>query len=258
MKYLTIFKFNTQAKNNYQFAKAFDSKAAAEKFVKSCAESAKTNALKNTENETFLIEVTHENTTNEITAEIKPIDTTAKYELTYEKNSENIETNYFKTEDELIKSASKILDEYGYEAAPEETRYFHWKVNDSAKNLSVTLRGHLVIMGDGDNNVVASYDIIDLEYFFKHFTDEITKLQVAAKVTKTADLKDARKKGLVNLLVGAGIAALGGILSFVSYNNAKPGESYTIYTGIIVIGIIDAICGIYYLIRPSAALPKDK
>ncbi len=62
------------------------------------------------------------------------------------------------------------------------------------------------------------------------------------------------KRGLINLLVGAGIAALGGILSFVSYN-AKPGESYTIYTGIIVIGIIDAICGIYYLIRPSAALP---
>ena len=40
------------------------------------------------------------NTHNGSTAEIKPIDTTAKYELTYEKNSEeNIETNYFKTED---------------------------------------------------------------------------------------------------------------------------------------------------------------
>lgn len=258
MKYLTVFKFNTQAKNNYQFAKTFDSKTAAEKFIKSCAEATKTNALKNTENETFLIEVTNEGITHEITAEIKPIDTTAKYELTYEKNSENIETDYFKTEDELIKAASKILDEYGYEAAPEETRYFRWKINDSAKSLSINLRGHLVIMGDGDNNVVASYDIIDLEYFFKHFANEIAKLQVAEKITKTADLKDARKKGLVNLLIGAGIAALGGILSFISYNNAKPGESYTIYTGIIVIGIIDAICGIYYLIRPSTALPKDK
>ena len=56
--------------------------------------------------------------------------------------------------------------------------------------------------------------------------------------------------------MGPGIAALGGILSFVSYNNAKPGESYTIYTGIIVIGIIDAICGIYYLIRPSQLFLK--
>lgn len=113
-------------------------------------------------------------------------------------------------------------------------------------------------MGSEDENVVASYDSADMQAFCKNFDQEVTTLAAANQVENAELLKSGRKKGLINLGVGAAIAIVGALISYASYSNAKPGQTYTVYTGIIAIGVIDAVCGLYYLINPKATLPKDK
>lgn len=77
--------------------------------------------------------------------------------------------------------------------------------------------------------------------------------------------KDARKKALKELLIGLAVAAVGGFVSWASYSSAKPGGSYTVYTGIIVLGIFYAGKGIWDLIFPfgikgdkAPLAPEDK
>ncbi len=66
-----------------------------------------------------------------------------------------------------------------------------------------------------------------------------------------------RKKALKEFLIGAGFAALGGIATFASYNSARPGGTYTVYTGIIVLGAVYAIKGLFGLIFPNAFKKKS-
>ena len=113
-------------------------------------------------------------------------------------------------------------------------------------------------MGSEDENVVASYTSADMQAFCKNFEQAVLALGQANQAEKSELLKAGRKKGLTNLGIGAAIAIVGILLSVASYNSAKAGETYTVYTGIIVVGIIDALCGLYYLINPKATLPKDK
>lgn len=69
--------------------------------------------------------------------------------------------------------------------------------------------------------------------------------------------KDVRKRGIKELLGGVAVAALGIIMSVVSYNTAKAGETYTVYTGIIVLGIAYACKGVYDVAFPNG-LGKKK
>lgn len=59
-----------------------------------------------------------------------------------------------------------------------------------------------------------------------------------------------RKKALKEFLIGAAVAAAGGIATAVSYNSARPGGSYTVYTGLIALGIVYAIKGLWGIIFP--------
>lgn len=68
---------------------------------------------------------------------------------------------------------------------------------------------------------------------------------------------EGRKKALKEFLVGAGVAAAGGIITAISYSTAKPGERYTIYTGIIVLGLVYAVHGLYKMAFPLG-LKKSK
>lgn len=68
---------------------------------------------------------------------------------------------------------------------------------------------------------------------------------------KVVDAKAVRKQslicgggGIVMLAIGAGATAL-------SYDNAKPGGTYTVYTGIIVLGAWFLIKGILGLVYPQ-------
>lgn len=68
---------------------------------------------------------------------------------------------------------------------------------------------------------------------------------------------EGRKKALKEFLIGAGVAIAGGVITAISYNNAKPGESYTVYTGIIALGVVYAVHGLYKMAFPLG-LKKSK
>lgn len=250
MKYLTIFQMD-----KFQSASGFDTKAKAEAFVKSCAESAKTKALKNNETDDYILTM---NNGQELCASIKEVDTLIKYELSYDKNDERIETSYYETRDAAVSAAKKILDDLDFSASPEENHYGCWNIDNTEQNLKVRLSLKLVLMGVERENVIESYNCYDMKYAASHFDEISAQYQLVEDVTKTVVVKEARKRGLKNLGIGAAIAIAGLIFTAISYSNAKPGGTYTVYTGIIAIGVIDAVVGLYYLINPKAALPKDK
>ncbi len=61
----------------------------------------------------------------------------------------------------------------------------------------------------------------------------------------------ARKKALKELLIGGAVAIVGVVASVASYNMAKVGETYTVYTGVIVVGAVYALKGLFGLAFPS-------
>lgn len=69
-------------------------------------------------------------------------------------------------------------------------------------------------------------------------------------MSNSKDKTTARKKALKEFLIGAGVAAAGGIATAVSYNSARPGGTYTVYTGIIALGAVYAVIGLWGLIFP--------
>lgn len=249
MKHLAIFQLD-----NFETAIGFDTKQALIDYIEACAKEAKTNALKNESGKSYIISLPNN---RQLNIALQEVDTLIKYELSYEKNGENIETSYYPTRAKLVSAAHKILDELDFEASKEEDSLGSWQASSTEPKLEAKLSGHLVLVGSEQDNVLESYNCVDMEYFCAHSEVELAKLDAKAKTVKAASLKDGRKKGLINLGIGLAIAAVGALISFISYNNAKPGETYTVYTGIIVIGIIDAICGLYYLVNPKAALPKE-
>lgn len=72
------------------------------------------------------------------------------------------------------------------------------------------------------------------------------------------DKTEARKKALKEFLIGAGVAAAGGIITFISYSTAKPGERYTIFTGVIALGIVYAVHGLFRMVFPAKTKESGK
>lgn len=72
---------------------------------------------------------------------------------------------------------------------------------------------------------------------------------------KIVDKASVRKRGAIELLIGVAVAAAGGILTAISYNAARPGERYTVYTGVIAIGVVYAFKGLFDIAFPK--VPKD-
>lgn len=249
MKYLAIFQLAGS-----ESAASFTSKKAAEEFIKTCATLAK--AKLTTLDDTYTLRTSRKNPI-EITASVSPIDTTIEYQLTHDRDGATLDTTYYTTRRSAVSAAHKILDQLGFVAGSGEDEAGTWAVNNPEQNLNVLLRLRLVVTGS-DHNVVSSYDACDLEYFFQHLDAEYNNLETANAIAADTAIKSGRKKGLVNFGLGLAISAVGGLLTFISYSSAKPGDRYTVYTGLIVVGIIEALCGIYYLINPKAALPKDQ
>lgn len=250
MKYLTIFQ-----SDKLTAASSFTSHKLAVDYINNCAKAADARALENNENGTFLIESKKDNQSI-FTVKIEPVDTEVKYELTSNDGSKT-ETTYYTTRKALIDKVHETLDGYGFDASTEEDTTGEWSVRSSERNLNLTLSAKLTVMADGDT-VVSSYQSCDMLAFSKNITANLAKVDQDNTILTADQLKAGRKKGLVNLCIGLAIAAVGGLMSYVSYSNARPGEKYTIYTGFIAIGVIDAICGLYYLINPKATISKNK
>lgn len=250
MNYLTIFQMD-----KFQSAMSFSSQKKAEDFINECATAAKAKALKNNETSSYILTLSDG---KELNASIQAVDTLVKYELTYDKNDERVETAYYETRTAAVTAAKKILDQLDYSASAEENHYGHWSINNAEQNLKVRINLKLVLVSAEHDNVIESYNCYDMKYAAEHLDEIAAEYALVENVTKTVVVKEARKRGLRNLGIGAAIAIAGLILTAISYNNAKPGERYTVYTGIIAIGVVDALIGLYYLINPKAALPKDK
>lgn len=74
---------------------------------------------------------------------------------------------------------------------------------------------------------------------------------------KNQEKSVARKKAVKEFAIGLAAAAAGAGISFVSYNSARPGGTYTVYTGIIAIGVIYACKGLFGMVFPLG-LKKSK
>ncbi len=59
-------------------------------------------------------------------------------------------------------------------------------------------------------------------------------------------------------IIGLGIVFLliGGALTGMSYQGTKPGNRFTVFTGLIFVGIYDIVRGLYYLANPKAMIKK--
>jgi hypothetical protein len=51
------------------------------------------------------------------------------------------------------------------------------------------------------------------------------------------------------MLAGLGMAALGGILTAVTHSSADNGGTYYVFTGLLVLGGINFLRGLYYYMR---------
>ena len=72
------------------------------------------------------------------------------------------------------------------------------------------------------------------------------------------DKTAARKRAIKEFAIGAAVAAAGGIATYVSYSSARPGGTYTVYTGFIALGVVYAIKGLIGLVFPKAFADKNK
>lgn len=75
---------------------------------------------------------------------------------------------------------------------------------------------------------------------------------------KSQDIKSERKSSLISLIIGAALTALGIIVSVASYNNAGPGETYTVYYGVVIFGVIIGGRGLIGLIAPRFFTKRAK
>ena len=114
----------------------------------------------------------------------------------------------------MVERAHVILDELGYDASTEEDRAGKWSINNPDQNLVLNLNANLVVMGSDNENVVATYGAADIQSFCKNFEQEVSTLNQAEK---SEQLKAGRKKGLINLGIGAAIAIVGALVSYASY-----------------------------------------
>ncbi len=259
MKYLAIIQLET-----LNAATAFSTKAAAEKYLKECADLAqlKTVAGEKEGSYTFVDQngktedSTRSTAIDKLSARIEPVDVEVKYQLVYDKNDKNVETQLYDDRKALVTEADKIIDQHEYNATKDEDMMGRWSIDNLDQSLKIDLTAKLVLLSSKDEHVVSSYDSVDMKAFFHNFNQSVEQLNTTVANASANELKAARKKGFVNLGIGLVIAAVGGILSLVSYNNAKPGEKYTIYTGIIAIGAVDACLGLWYIINPKAGIKK--
>lgn len=259
MKYLAIFQLET-----LNAATVFDTKAAAEKYIKECASLANLKTASGEKENTYTFTDQSKSTDdtarsiaiNKLAAHVEPVDAEIKHQLIYNKNDKNVETQLYADRKTVVEEADKIIDEYEYNATKDEDMMGSWSIDNLEQSLKIDLSAKLVLLSSKDEHVVSSYDSVDMKAFCRDFDQSIERLNTTVANDNINELKAARKKGFINLGIGLAIAAVGGILSLVSYNNAKPGEKYTIYTGIIAIGAVDACVGLWYVINPKAGTNK--
>ncbi len=100
-------------------------------------------------------------------------------------------------------------------------------------------------------SVEEEYSCFDIKYFFRHIGKAIsdTKLKLYAEIRSKA-----------SSLMGSGVAmfVIGLILTSISSSSAKPGGTYIVFTGLLLVGIWRFLKGGYYYINPEALIERAK
>ncbi len=77
-------------------------------------------------------------------------------------------------------------------------------------------------------------------------------------IMSNKDQTSVRKRGVKELIGGVVLAAVTGIISYISYDTAKAGETYTVYYGGIALGIVYAVKGLYDIAFPAGFSKQEK
>ena len=110
----------------------------------------------------------------------------------------------------------------------------------------------------GTQKVQESFNNIDMRNFFDSYDELQEEIRQETEAAMQPFYNEVRSKaaglivmGIIEFLLGAGITA-------ASYNSASPGGTYTIFGGLIFVGIYNFFRGLYYLANPKALLKKIK
>ena len=110
----------------------------------------------------------------------------------------------------------------------------------------------------GAQKVQESFNNIDMRNFFDSYDELQEEMRQETEAAMQPFYDEIRAKaaslvvmGIIEFLLGAGITA-------ASYNSASPGGTYTIFSGLILVGAYNFFRGLYYLANPKALLKKMK
>lgn len=70
-------------------------------------------------------------------------------------------------------------------------------------------------------------------------------------------IKEVRKIAMKEITTGIGWAALGGIITAVTYAMASDGGTYFVFWGLIIVGGYKILKGLYYLASPDSLIKKS-
>lgn len=103
-----------------------------------------------------------------------------------------------------------------------------------------------------------SFNSVDMRYFFSHLDEMQDRMKAELDAELEPVLQQIREKATGLIIRGILEAIVGGVLTAASYGSAssRGGGVYTIFYGLIIFGIWNALKGIYYACNPKAALKK--
>lgn len=135
-------------------------------------------------------------------------------------------------------------------------KYHPDKGGDSKKFEEVTKAYENIMAGESKRaavHIVHEYECINMIYFFADFKKCIKV--VSGTTPKSSHAASTKPKvyhdpseGLGMLVLGIIMVGIGGTLTSISYNSASPGGYYTIFYGLILVGIWDILKGIWWII----------
>lgn len=106
-------------------------------------------------------------------------------------------------------------------------------------------------------SVLKSFANMDMRYFFKNFDNIVGQGATIPEAELEPLLAQVRSKAVNLIIYGILEMIVGGGLTATSYSNASStGGTYTIFWGLVIVGIWSFIRGIYYCCNPKAMLKK--
>lgn len=99
--------------------------------------------------------------------------------------------------------------------------------------------------------VEEEYPCFDIKFFFRHMSKEISNAKLKLRTEIRSKASSMMSSGIVMFFIGLALTG-------ISSSNAKPGGTYVVFTGLILVGIWRFLKGGYYYVNPDALIEKVK